>query len=237
MHATDDHWRRWGRHDPYFAVLSDPRFRGRPRADVLSDFFATGEAHVARVLEAIRSHVDPDFQPRSALDFGCGVGRTTLPLARVCPTVGVDVSEAMLEEARRNAAANGLPATFTHDITGEHDLIHSVLVFQHIPTERGLAIARRLLACLRPRGVAVLHFVFKADKHPLTVFANRLRYRIPAVQYATNLLRGRPVSDPPMQMNVYPLERVLEILAGYSLFVERVNQPDYPGFMFYARKP
>jgi trans-aconitate methyltransferase len=237
VHATDEHWRAWGERDPYFAVLSDPRFRGRPRGEVLAEFFASGEAHIARILAVIRSRLDERFAPRSALDFGCGVGRTTIPLARLCPTLGVDVSEAMLEEARRNAAAAGVEARFTHDITGEHDLVHSVLVFQHIPMQRGLPLARRLLECVGPRGVAALHFVYRSDKRPLATLANRLRHRFSVVHYATNVFRRRPLLDPPMQMNPYALDALLELFSGFTLHVESLGQRDYPGFLFYARRP
>ena len=53
---------------------------------------------------------EPDFERRAALDYGCGVGRLTLPLAERCEHVyGVDVSPSMLREAARNAARMGLP--------------------------------------------------------------------------------------------------------------------------------
>lgn len=143
----------------------------------------------------------------------------------------------MLDEARDNAAKAGVEATFGHSIKGEHDLIHSVLVFQHIPPKRGLLLVRGLLNILRPRGVAVLHFVYKTDKRPLVTMMNLLRYRIPILHYATNVLRRRPVFDPPMQMNAYPLAALFELFAGLTIYIERIEQRDYPSFLFYARKP
>lgn len=47
------------------------------------------------------------------LDLGCGTGRHSLELARRgYQTIGVDISEGMIEVARRQAAEEGLPAEF-----------------------------------------------------------------------------------------------------------------------------
>jgi len=60
-----------------------------------------------------RLHVQPGHH---LLDVGCGTGTDVQALARlVGPTgqvVGLDVSAAMIEEARRRAAASGLPVAF-----------------------------------------------------------------------------------------------------------------------------
>ena len=65
-----------------------------------ADFFESGTSDVAFVLE----HVHPR-EMNKALDFGCGVGRLSLALAsKFGNVVGVDVSQSMLKEARRNAA-------------------------------------------------------------------------------------------------------------------------------------
>ena len=59
--------------------------------------------------DAIRRWVAPRFAPRSALDFGCGVGRLLVPLARRCPSVvGVDVADSMLAQARARCDAVGV---------------------------------------------------------------------------------------------------------------------------------
>jgi SAM-dependent methyltransferase len=51
--------------------------------------------------------------PRSVVDLACGTGSSTLPFARRGYTVaGVDLSVAMLNQARRKAAEDGLDAVF-----------------------------------------------------------------------------------------------------------------------------
>ena len=67
--------------------------------------------------------------PRRALDLACGTGAATMILAAAgCDTVGVDRAPAMLAEARRAAAAAGLPITWIEqdlralDVPGLFDL-------------------------------------------------------------------------------------------------------------------
>lgn len=75
----------------------------------LAEFFRSGAENMDYILKNIREHLDGGFQPTRALDFGCGVGRITIPMARICPqVVGVDVADSMLEEARRNCIRNAV---------------------------------------------------------------------------------------------------------------------------------
>ena len=61
------------------------------------------------ILSNIHKHLDPGFQPINALDFGCGVGRLVIPLAKISTSaVGIDVSESMLAEARKNCELNSV---------------------------------------------------------------------------------------------------------------------------------
>jgi SAM-dependent methyltransferase len=54
------------------------------------------------------------FRPRSrVLDLGCGVGRTTLPLARAgFDVLGVDISSRMIAAAEQLAATEGVPIQY-----------------------------------------------------------------------------------------------------------------------------
>ena len=104
-HETADRaYDRVGRTEPYYGVITLDRFlRANLDAAVLREFFETGEAQVARVLATIRARLAADFKRRRALDFGCGVCRILIPLAREAgQALGVDVSDAMMAEAARN---------------------------------------------------------------------------------------------------------------------------------------
>lgn len=166
---TDKEWERLGRSDPYFGVVTHESYHlenldERNR----EEFFRTGEVYVEQVMDNIRRHIEAGFRPKRTLDFGCGVGRLVIPFARFSDEVtGVDVSEAMVREARANCVAAGLKNTvlFRSDdglgvLDGKYDLVNSFVVFQHIPVARGCGIFRRLLSFLEPGGVGVCHFTY-----------------------------------------------------------------------------
>jgi 2-polyprenyl-3-methyl-5-hydroxy-6-metoxy-1,4-benzoquinol methylase len=149
---SDQDWERLARTDPYYAVLTEPKYHGELSKSDRAEFFRTGEVHVSEMLSIIRSRLHPTFAPARALDFGCGVGRLLIPLAARCREVtGVDVSPAMLEEARRNCDAAG--ASHVRLVKSEDtlagleagfDFVHSYIVLQHIPVSRGERLVREL---------------------------------------------------------------------------------------------
>src|SRR6266852_4183437 len=167
--STDTDWEEWGRRDPYFGVITDPKFRsGKINEDAKREFLASGESHVHSVLSTIRKHIDPGFEPRTVLDFGCGVGRLLIPFAKVAEdVVGLDVSPSMLQEARRNCGEQRLHNVRLlrsdddlSTLTGEFNLIHSCIVFQHIPVERGRALFSKLLGHLCAGGVGAIQLTY-----------------------------------------------------------------------------
>jgi SAM-dependent methyltransferase len=95
------------------------------------------------------------------LDLGCGTGRYFWALRHVHELVGVDVSSAMLAEARRpvDARAISIPKLtlvngdfLTVSLPAQHfDLVYSIGVLgEHVPFDA--AIATRVFQWLRPNG-------------------------------------------------------------------------------------
>lgn len=233
---TDAEWERFGRRDPYYGVCAFDEFRGRALdADVQRRFFASGEEHVAGVFELIQATVDSSFSPRAVLDYGCGVGRLLVPFAsRADRVVGVDVSAAMLDEARRNCDLldpSGVELGHTDrfaNLRPEFSLVHSALVLQHVPVREGERIISALVRLLAPGGIGILQMPTGA-RRDLAIF-NRVM-KLPLAHNVLNVLRGRPWSYPHMQMNSYDLGRVVRLLRAGGIEVVHVR-PDPPHSAF-----
>ena len=166
---TDAEWEKWGERDPYFAVLTDPKFRsGNLSDEVRLEFFDSGRLHVNHVLDACHRYVNPHLRRGSVLDFGCGTGRLVLPFAEQFEHVtAVDVSQAMLREARRNAEAAGLknitwlPSDDSLSaVHGRFDLVHSVITLQHVDVPRGRALFARLVELVAEGGVGAIQITY-----------------------------------------------------------------------------
>jgi SAM-dependent methyltransferase len=268
---TDIEWEKWGRLDPYFGVITDPRFRRERVSEAdLQFFFETGREHVESVLRIARERFDADFAPRSVLDFGCGVGRLALPFAdKAERVVGVDVSASMLAEAARNARERGVGnIEFLHqgDLAGvppaSFDLVHSVMVLQHVEPVRGTAIFGQLVAAVAPRGVGVVHVTYAKAIHTSTLGVPPVPpppAPAPPSRKALlrSLLRGTPVEPPPtppapppaktdenadpgMLMNSFPLTPLffhLQLAQVGTVFSEFTNHGGELGLILYFQKP
>ena len=81
--STKDDWERLGQLDPYWAVLGQDAYRRRNMSDdQLARFLESGEAYVEHLWRRCREAFGTSFSPVRALDFGCGVGRVALPMAK-----------------------------------------------------------------------------------------------------------------------------------------------------------
>ncbi len=201
-------------------MITHEKYRkARLNDEVKQQFFESGYAHVAHVLETIERHVARDYSVRNALDFGCGVGRLVVPLAEVAETVtGVDVSESMLAEAGKNCEARGIRNVrlcksddALSPLTGRFDFIHSFMVFQHIPVKRGEEIFANLLARLEPGGVCAVHFTY-AKKNASRRLAAALKSYVPFAPNIVNAIKGKGFSHPVLQMNDYGVNALLATL-------------------------
>jgi SAM-dependent methyltransferase len=170
--STDHEWELWGSRDPYYGVLTNPKFRSDVlTAEAKEEFFYSGRCHVDYVIAACRLLADPSFVPDRVLDFGCGVGRLLVPFAGVArEVVGMDISPSMLSEARRNCderGAGGVVLMPSDDqlsaAEGGFDLVHSCIVLQHIELPRGRDLFSKLVDKVSPGGFGALHVTYAWD--------------------------------------------------------------------------
>jgi len=244
----DESWREFGRSDPYFGVLSADRYRAENLDEAaLKEFFASGERHVADVLDTIARHLGA-APAGDALDFGCGVGRLALPLAaRFGAVVGVDISEAYIAEAMRNRDRMGLAnLQFSGSLETlasqqrQFDLVHSYIVFNHIPWPRGKALIGEMFALLRTNGVMAVHVLHRRHAGRFRRAVSWARRNFLPLHWLINLGRGRPVFEPLMQGNEYPLDELLPYLSGlgarnFHVRIEPVPDGDSFAFIFCAK--
>jgi 2-polyprenyl-3-methyl-5-hydroxy-6-metoxy-1,4-benzoquinol methylase len=218
---SDKDWITLSIEDPYFAVLTDEKFRRENlNDDSLKEFFESGEKYIDQILNTVRTYLDPGFQPRKALDFGCGVGRLVIPLAHICDSVtGVDVSSHMLQEASRNCVFRGIKNVellrsddALSAVSGTFDFIHSYIVFQHIPVERGERLMSNLIDHLEADGIGVLHFSYHTAIPRISKLLYRLRKASKLFHILMNIREGSSINNPLMQINDYNINKLLLIM-------------------------
>ncbi len=183
-------------------LLSRPSFRHETLDEAgLERFFAGGEEQIARLAPEIEALLARPLQSARALDYGCGMGRTAIPLAERCEHVyGLDISDSALREAARHAQRKGqqhntewLQADRLGEIAGRYDIVFSMWVFQHIPSREGERILTEIVRGMRPGGVGVIHFTIRFAFNPLDL--------------------KRLVKHAYLMMNSYSLNRLGDLLA------------------------
>jgi SAM-dependent methyltransferase len=182
---TDRDWSKVAEENPYWGVLSEDQFRGTElSAEIKSRFYDSGKNYFDNLLGFVRKHIAPDFTIDRGLDFGCGVGRLLIPLARVAKeAVGVDVAPKMLELTVKNLAEAGITnarVVRSDDalsrVTGSFNLVNSYIVLQHIPPERGIRLIRRMLQLLEVGGVFSLQMTYAKERRFLQHERDKARY-------------------------------------------------------------
>lgn len=227
-----DHRRDWedlAESDPLWAILSDPTKR-HGRWDI-DEFFATGAPEVAQVLARAEASGLPE-RSRSALDFGCGVGRVTRAMAaHFDKCIGVDVSAAMVKAANDlNATAQGIEfvlndrADLAGFADGEFDLVYSTIVLQHLP-KRALIerYVQEFVRVLADGGLLVFHLPSRIPP----------RRRLQPRRRAYAMLRRLGVSPmtldvrfglSPIRMNAVPSDRIRSLLEDAGAALLEVDQ-------------
>lgn len=238
-------WEDFGVNDAYYSVLTFEKYRkANLNEAAMADFFLSGREHVASVLDVFERHFHLENAPGRAIDYGCGVGRVLLPLAERCGSVvGVDISHAMLSEARSNADRLGLENFELQNADGflqaddeRYDLVHSYIVLQHIDPATGYELIRIMIERLNPGGVGMFHVSYFDPSPRLRKLRVRVLRDLPVLNGVVRAIRGS--SGPLMPMYEYDLEKVFRILQGNSCGEVLVRFSDHGmlGAMIFFRK-
>lgn len=238
---TVETWKKFGKEDPYYGVLSDQKYKSENITDNdLSEFFATGETYVAETLKKIKRFYDSDLSNAAILDFGCGVGRLAIPFSFVTKnrTVGIDVSPEILEKAKAHAIEMGaknvdflLSEGKTLPQTEKFDFINSYIVLQHIPTKTGMAIIQQLLDKLEVGGIMQIQATYGNNWPKIKYYHYYLRANYSLYNFVYSCLKNRSFkAEPMMQMNPYGPKELFSLFSKYSNDIH-VELTDHTGFL------
>ena len=237
MKDTDADWAMLGEGEPFYGVLSDPRFlRANITPAALEEFWQTGRNEMHGYRQLIQAHFG-DFSDASALDFGCGVGRLTRAMGEMCrQATGLDISPGMLVEARRHAPANVNYVSALGDET--FDWLNSIIVFQHIPPQRGYRLLDDLLARVSSGGALSLHVTLFKDESFLTHLWPTLHRgqwdgdRFVSFDHDQGDVGG-------MEMYDYDMSRIIEMTSRHgfhNLIIQHTNHGGCHGVIMFGRK-
>jgi 2-polyprenyl-3-methyl-5-hydroxy-6-metoxy-1,4-benzoquinol methylase len=194
-------WEFLGQERPHHSVLTNPAFLPDALKETETAFWASGEREAEVLLRILGRHGITSVTKLTCIDFGCGIGRVTAPLAdRFAMVHGYDISEPHIEIARsrtRKAAfhlVRELPITLLPT-----DVFHSRIVLQHNPPPVIAILIRSALACLKPGGIAVFQ-----------VPTYQMGYTFDTRKYLERISGTR---TPDMEMHVLPQDHIFQIAA------------------------
>jgi SAM-dependent methyltransferase len=204
-------WDSLGQSNPMWAIVTTPENRQNPDPD---EFFRTGEADVAAEFAYLESlGIEPSYG--RALDFGCGLGRLTQPLAdRFDEAVGVDIAASMIEGARA-ANQRGSRCQFVlnerDDLSifadGVFDFVFSLLVLQHMPPSLAEGYMREFVRVLKPGGIGY----FQMAEHTRNPVKRFVVQHAPVEDLFWLLRHGR---RQPFQMHGRDLDEIVAVLGS-----------------------
>jgi ubiquinone/menaquinone biosynthesis C-methylase UbiE len=244
---TDNQWELFGKIDPYFGVLADKMYLSKNITIKYKQyFFQSGFNHLDSIIKNIKNNYDGNFKIKTALDFGCGVGRITIPLSALSKSViGMDVSLPMIKESKENCkkqSINNIQFIQSDDnlslLNDKFNFLHSYIVFQHISPNRGMKIFQNLIKNLENGGIGVVHFIYARDTYYKYIISF-LKNRIPFLSNVINLIKKRDFYYPQMQMFIYDLDEIYYVLRKNSIkpfFRDYTNHSGQLGVCIYFKK-
>jgi len=161
LHRQAQQWSRLGDEAPYWSVFSGCSKTVTIEAGDQQEFYRSGEDEIQLMRDYFR-YAGRHLPSGICVDWGCGLGRVAIHLASLFQRViGVDISKSHLSIARTYTAnldpQSNQRMVFYHlfedeaslrGLIGQVDLVHSLLVLQHMPPPlmvETLAIFARLL--------------------------------------------------------------------------------------------
>ena len=226
-HRAD--WNELARLDPLFAIRADEGKRGGRWT--LHEFLATGREEIDGVLAYLKERA-PHLCFGAALDFGCGVGRLTVPLAECWRSVvGVDISEEMIALAERyHGDSPGV--RFVHNARADlavfsdktFDFVYSNITLMHIPHEPTIRrYVQDFVRVLRPGGYALFQLPTRLPLFQRIKLRRAAYHMLAAAGFRPEFLYDRLHLHPVKMMQV-PRWRLEAWISRAAQVVDVVNE-------------
>ena len=158
-----DTWQHLGGEKAHFSVLTDDSFLPQNLHGSIDAFWASGESETAQAILALSQFGAAPLEQKVCVEYGCGVGRVTVNLAKSFEFVhAYDISRNHLDYARARARELGAGNIAFHECAHDFrvalepcDFFYSIIVLQHTPPPVILELIRIALNALKPGGIAI----------------------------------------------------------------------------------
>lgn len=156
-------WEHLGGEKAHFSVLTDDAFLPQNLNGSIDSFWASGESEVSQAIRALSQFGSSRLEEKVCVEYGCGVGRITVNLAKWFKFVhAYDISRNHLDYARARASELGTGNIEFHECAHDFrvamepcDFFYSIIVLQHNPPPVILELIRIALRALKPGGIAI----------------------------------------------------------------------------------
>ena len=207
--------------EPYWSVSSAEQFKMANISETVDAFYNRGKTVVTNFVATLQRNDLDASRYRSVMDFGSGLGRNSVWLARVFKEVhAYDISRPHLQIARAYLRESAIHNVDLHHLSVEMlsslvptDAIFSVIVLQHNPPPLIVFLLDRLLAVLNVEGVAYFQ-----------VPTYRLGY-----SFNTGPYLAAVADKQGMEMHVLPQRKIFEIAAKHSCRLLEVMEDSWTG--------
>lgn len=198
-------WEHLGDEKAHYSVLSNDDFLPDKLDGSIEAFWGSGNTEAAQAIRALDLYGSNQPERKVCVEYGCGVGRVTVSLAKSFKFVhAYDISRNHLDLARARANEVGANNIAFHECANDFrvamepcDFFYSVIVLQHNPPPVIAELIRIALTALKPGGIAM----FQVPTHIIG-------YQFSLKQW----LATDHALD--MQMHCVPQETILQIISA-----------------------
>ena len=219
-------WQKLGQEEPHWSVLSAEQFKRANLEQHRERFYQSGRENVHCLLKTLRRNACfPDgLADKTALEYGCGVGRITHALASHFKQVyAYDISAPHLALAKEFTDALGLNniqygrIVHPRDVTTlpKADVVVTLIVLQHNPPPVIKMILRGLLEALNQGGVAYFQLLTYQEGYSFSA------------EHYLHMAESRAGQ---IEMHVLPQLRVFELIEQADCRVLEVLEDPWTGY-------